>query len=1323
MLNLDAISKDIPTAMLADQQRLRRLVRAVFVARRDRREPAHVAQLEAHLRQEMTRSVHMRRDRATNIPVPKLDQDLPILTRKDEILAAIRDHQVVVICGETGSGKTTQLPQLCLTLGRGVAGLIGHTQPRRIAARSVAARIAEELGTTLSQASRTPGKGTAQGPVGFKVRFGDNVGESTFIKVMTDGILLAETQSDQLLSQYDTLIIDEAHERSLNIDFLLGYLKTLLPKRPDFKLIITSATIDPQKFAKHFATHNIPAPIIEVSGRTYPVEIRYRPPEDDPALETIDDAVVKACRELLDINPYAADGRHDVLVFLPTERDIRSAAEALSDTFKSAVEILPLFARLSTGEQMRVFSSHRGRRIVLATNVAETSLTVPGIRYVVDVGTARLSRYSHKTKVQRLPVEAISRASADQRAGRCGRVAEGVCIRLYSEKDFQTRDRFTEPEILRTNLASVILRMKALNLGDIESFPFVDAPEGRMIRDGLQTLHELGALTHEEGDKAHLTDLGRQIAKLPIDPRIARMIIAGDREHCLDQILVLAAALSIQDPRERPLDRQQDADAAHARFAHETSDFLSLLNLWNFYEKKSAELSSSKLRKLCQTSFLSWTRMREWEDVHRQLQDMAQELKLRHSGRHIHEDFIHRAIMTGLLSNLGIKGETHEYTGARHMKFSIFPGSGLFKKNPKWIMAAEIVHTTRTYGRTVAKIDPNWIEPLAAHVIKHSYTNIFWQREIGQIGAFERVTLFGLEIVAKRRVHFGPIEPKECRALFIHHALVEQDSTIEAPFMGHNKELVESVRTLESKARAHDILADNESVFAFYDSRLPSDIYTTGMFEKWRKEAERRDPRLLFMTPDHIMKRTASDITPDSFPDSLTLGGAKLKLDYNFAPGESDDGLTLRVPIEALGQVDEARCEWLIPGRLEDKITALLRTLPKQLRKDIEPLGPLATAAAQELSAPQKFAKGSLPHALADIILRTTRVRIDPALFNPLQVPPHLRMNIIVLDAQGQEIARGRDVIELHQRLLSQVQESFRALSKQSFDRTGITRWDVGTLQPEISFTRGNSTILGFPALVDEGKDVSLRLLDTKDAATNAHRAGVRRLIYMACKDALLHATRGMSTLPQIVMRYAEFGKPEDLKLDLQLLIADRAFLGTFPLPRTESDFQATLKLGRASLASTAKESEKLVSQILTARHAVALAMASSPPPSWTQPIADINDQLTHLTPRHFLLTTPWERLAHLPRYLNAIQYRLHKLGMTGIARDQKWMFEVLPHWRRYTDAIKEPAGIAARHPDALSDYRWMVEEFRVSLFAQELGTAGPISAKRLDEAWARIGR
>lgn len=1323
MLNLDAISRDIPLAMLADQQRLRRRVRAVFVARRDERPQVEISRLESTLRQEMIRSVETRKSRAANLPKPKLDQDLPILARKEDLLASIRDHQVVIVCGETGSGKTTQLPQLCLQLGRGVGGMIGHTQPRRIAARSVASRIAEELGSALSQPSHKPATGQSQGPVGFKVRFGDNVSDSTFIKVMTDGILLAETQSDPLLTQYDTLIIDEAHERSLNIDFLLGYLKTLLPKRPDLKIIVTSATIDPQKFAKHFAFRNVPAPIIEVSGRTYPVEIRYHPPEEDPALETPEDAITKACRELIDLSPHASDGRHDILVFLPTERDIRLAADALSDTFGIAVEILPLFARLSTQEQMRVFSSHRGRRIVLATNVAETSLTVPGIRYVVDVGTARLSRYAHKTKVQRLPVEPISRASADQRAGRCGRVAEGVCIRLYSEKDYQTRDRFTEPEILRTNLASVILRMKALNLGDVELFPFVDAPEGRMIRDGFQTLHELGALSHEEGDKAHLTELGRQIAKLPIDPRIARMIIAADREHCLDQVLVLAAALSIQDPRERPLDRQQDADAAHARFAHETSDFLSLLNLWNFYERKSDELSGGKLRKLCQQSFLSWTRMREWEDVHRQLQDMATELKLRRSGRNVHEDFIHRAIMTGLLSNLGIRGETHEYTGARHMKFSIFPGSGLFKKNPKWIMAAEIVHTTRTFARTVAKIDPNWIEPLAAHVIKRSYTNIFWQREIGQIGAFERVTLFGLEIVAKRRVHFGPIEPKECRALFIHHALVEQDTTMEASFLKHNKELVESVRTLESKARANDILADNESVFAFYDSRLPQDIYTTGMFEKWRKEAERKNPQLLFMSVDHIMKRTASDITPDSFPDALSLGGAKLKLDYTFAPGEHDDGLTLRVPIEALGQVDEDRCEWLVPGRLEDKITALLRTLPKQLRKDIEPLGPLAASAARELSQPHLFAKGSLPHALAEHILRSTRVRIASNLFNPLQVPAHLRMNIIVLDDKGQELARGRDIVELHQRLITQVQESFRALSKQSFDRAGITRWDVGTLSPEVSFTRGGATILGFPALVDEGNSVSLRLMDTRDAAQSAHRGGVRRLCYLAAKDALVHATRSMSTFPQAAMRYAEFGKPEELKADLQLLIADRAFLGQSSLPRSEDDFQSALKLGRVTLTSTAKETEKLVGEILAARHAVALAMASSPPPSWSQAILDIKDQLSHLTPRHFLLSTPWERLKHLPRFLNGIQYRLHKLGMTGISRDQKWMFEVLPHWRRYTDALKEPGGIAARHPGALADYRWMVEEFRVSLFAQELGTAGPISAKRLDEAWSRIGR
>ncbi len=1300
--------------MLGDVARLRRRLHAIEIAKRDRRLD-HIPKLESEFRRELFTSIDRREHRANTVPKPKFDQDLPIVHKRDEIMKAIAENQVVIVCGETGSGKTTQIPQMCLTLGRGIAGFIGHTQPRRIAARSVANRIAEEIGEAAPSEGRN-----GNSSVGFKVRFGDQSGPGTFIKIMTDGILLAETQSDPHLDHYDTIIIDEAHERSLNIDFLLGYLHQLLPKRKDLKVIITSATIDPGRFAKHFSKANIPAPVIEVSGRTYPVAIRYRPPEDSDDIEVIEDAIIKACDELIAEAPGADDGRHDILVFLPTERDIRNAADELEKHYKKLqhrVEVLPLFARLSTSDQMRVFKQHGGRRIVLATNVAETSLTVPGIRYVVDTGTARISRYTHRTKVERLPIEPISRSSADQRSGRCGRVAEGVCIRLYSEKDYQVRPRFTDPEIRRANLASVILRMKALNLGDVEQFPFIEPPEPRMIRDGFDTLWELGALSHEEHGLANLTRIGRALARLPIDPRISRMILAADTEHSLSEVLVLAAALSVQDPRERPLDKQQDADAAHARFAHETSDFLSLLNLWNFFEKQSQQLTGGKLRRMCSGMFISWVRMREWQDIHRQLVEMTLELKLRTNPRPAHSDAIHRALMTGLLSSLGVKGETHEYSGARHMKFQIHPGSGLFKKNPKWIMAAEIVHTTRMYARNVAKIDPNWIEPLAQHVLKHSYTNVHWTRDVGQIAAFEKVTLFGLEIVPKRRVHFGPIEPKETRALFIHHALVEAEllpeTEADPPFLKHNRALVRSVRDLESKGRSHDILADNDAIFAFYDSRVPADVHSTAQFEKWRKEAERKNSKILFMTTDHIMKRTASEISETAFPSSLNLGGAKLPLDYKFAPGEIDDGLTLKVPVEALGQVDEDHAQWLVPGRLEEKITALLRTLPKAVRKDLDPLGPLAAEAAKTL----KFGVGSLEDALAKFAHEKKRVNVTRDMFRSKEVPDHLKMNLIVLGEDGKEIARGRDASQLRADLAPQIKAAFAKLAKAGFDRDGIKTWDVGDLPKETQFTRAGSSVVGYPALADMGTSVSLRLLDSAKAAELVHRTGARRLFYLASRDEIVYQSRLISTLSKMTMQFAEFGSPEELKNDLQLLIADRAFMGDDKAPRQQADFEVSLKLGRKKLPAAASEVSKVVSEILQMRHNVALAISGKPPAGWAQPMADIQQQVAFLTPKGFLLATPWERLKHLARYLNGIHFRIHKLGLTGLQRDQKWMYEVLPHWHRYVQKITAQPHLQAQ----LYDYRWMVEEFRVSLFAQELGTSGPVSAKRLDDLWSKL--
>jgi ATP-dependent helicase HrpA len=1155
--------------------------------------------------------------------------------------------------------------------------------------------------------------------VGYKVRFGDHTGPDTFIKVMTDGILLAETQGDPWLEQYDTLIIDEAHERSLNIDFLLGYLRRLLPKRPDLKVIITSATIDPDRFARHFASGTAavprPAPVIEVSGRTYPVETRYRPlASDDPDDRERDqeEAILAAVDELASIDPR---GGGDVLIFLAGEREIRQTAEALRKHHPAGTEILPLYARLSAQEQMRVFQPHTGRRLVLATNVAETSLTVPGIKYVVDPGYARISRYNPRTKVQRLPIEAVSQASADQRKGRCGRVQAGVCIRLYAEDDFKARPRFTDPEILRTNLASIILQMKALRLGAVEEFPFVEPPDSRMIRDGYETLHELGAIDTEQ----RLTRTGSQLAKLPIDPRIGRMILAASGEGALREVLVIAAALSIQDPRERPMNAQDAADQAHARFRDENSDFVALLNLWNEYQKQSEHLSGSKLRKWCQQNFVSFIRMREWEDIHQQLHALVADMGFHENPADKPADYasVHRSLLTGLLSNIGQRSETFEYHGTRGGRFHIFPGSGLFKKGPRWLVAAEIVQTTRLYARMAAKVEPEWIEALSGHVAKRSYSDGHWSKESGQVMAFEKVSLFGLDIVPRRRVAYGPVAPAEARALFIHHALVEGEIERPPAFLEHNLGLIEEVKRLEAKARKRDILADTKLISDFYDARIPPEVWSTDTLNRWLKAAGRDSPRALRMTRSDLLSREAAEVTPERFPDAVPVAGTRLHLDYVLDPGGPTDGITITVPIEALIAFDEAKAEWLVPGLLKDKILALFRCLPKQYRKALDP----APQLAERIAAAIPFGQGDLYDALAARVKELKDVAIPREGWQPRGVPDHLRLNLRVTDERGKVLGESRDVTELKQRFAAKAKASFGKLARSggSFDRDGLTDWDFGDLPERVDLDRAGLKLVGYPAVLDHGQTVSLRLLDSADAAATATHAGVRRLFALRAKDELLYQVRLVPDLPQMSLHYAPYGGGEKLKSELSDLAAERAFQSDGPV-RTHGEFKRRLDQGWNRIGPSVREAAALVSRVLASRHAIAIRLGDRPPPAWAATAADIREQLLFLLPKGFIGSTPYEQLRHLPRYLDAIVRRLEKLQNAGLARDARWMAEVAPQWRRYLDRARQNG--AHRPADsALTAYRWMLEEFRVSIFAQELGTATPVSARRLDEQWARV--
>ncbi len=1257
--------------------------------------------------------------RRAPLPVVAFPEDLPVSGARGEIARAIEAHQVVIVSGETGSGKTTQLPKICLSLGRGGDRLIGHTQPRRIAASSIAKRIAAELGTTLGEV------------VGYKVRFTDRTQPGASIKLMTDGILLAETQGDPQLRAYDTLIIDEAHERSLNIDFLLGYIKQLLPRRADLKVIITSATIDAGRFAQHFSGTAGPAPVVEVSGRLYPVELRYRPLIDAERADDVDDrtlmdAIVDAVDEL------ASVGQGDVLVFLPGEREIREAAEALRKHHPAGAEILALYARLSAEEQERVFKpSSRGRRIVLATNVAETSLTVPGIRYVVDTGFARVKRYSYRNKVEQLQIEPISQAAANQRAGRCGRVADGVCIRLYSEDDYAKRARFTDPEILRSSLAGVILRMKSLGLGDVAEFPFVEPPPRRAIADGYQLLAELNAV--DAGNQ--LTVIGHELVKVPLDPRVGRVLLAAREQHCLRELLVIASALSVQDPRERPIDAQDAADHAHRRFADEKSDFSSRLKLWTFVQDKlDRKKSNRKLTDQLKSQFLSPRRVREWVDVHSQLTAIVGEHGWRVNSSPATFEQVHVALLAGLLGNIGARIVDAErgdppYAGARGIKFFVWPGSALVKKGGRWIVAAELVETSRLYARTIATIDPVWLERVGAHLLKKTHSDPHWEKRRAEVVAFERAALYGLMVYAQRRVAFGPIDAALARTIFIRQALVEGELETRAPFLSHNLRLIRQIRELEHKTRRLDVLVDDELIAAFYDHLIPPGVSTGVDFEHWRMDAERNDPNFLFLSRDELMRHQADGITTDLFPKEMALRGIggelRMPLDYHFEPGSVRDGVTMTVPLIALNQVDVEQCEWLVPGMLKEKAHLLLKSLPQKLRRHLVPLPDYAARFVER-------AEGRTERSLIDALMsdvRTERgVVCQPADFRRESLPPHLLMNLKVVDEHCRQLAIGRNLAQLQSELGAEARSRFQRVTQRNagvaeklHDR--ITDWDFGELREVLELRRGGQSLLGYPALVDQATHCAIDVFDTPAEADLQHRAGLRRLFRLQLKDQVKFLEKSLSSLQMVQVRAstvpslaAAFPGYEDLREQIVTAAIDRTCL-ILPLPADRAAFVERTDEARGKVSLIAQEIARLVTVIV--EQAASIPRKLQALKAFPHVINDVEQQLARLFAPRFIEATLPVQLAQFPRYLRAIELRIDKVKGDP-ARDAARMNDLAAlqtGWKRAIDARK---GV---NDPRLDEFRWLLEELRVSLFAQELKTPVPVSVKRLQKVWESVYR
>ena len=1311
-------------------------------------------------------------------------ENLPVSGKRDEIMAALQAHQVLIVCGETGSGKTTQLPKIALAMGRGKlnyapgqhAKLIGHTQPRRIAASSVAKRIAEELKTPLGEV------------VGFKVRFQDRLSRDASVKLMTDGILLAETQTDPLLKAYDTIIIDEAHERSLNIDFLLGYLRQILPRRPDLKIIVTSATIDAQRFADHFASRQGPAPVIMVSGRMFPVEQRYRPYEESRDYG-LNNAIADAVDELW-INPHNAG---DILVFLPGEREIREAADHLRGHLSHQpmmrnAEVLPLFARLSQAEQDRIFDGHTGRRIVLATNVAETSLTVPGIRYVIDVGTARMKRYSFRSKVEQLLVEPISQSSANQRAGRCGRVADGICIRLYDQKDFDGRPRFTEPEILRSSLAGVILRMKSLHLGVVEDFPFLEAPQGRAIADGYQLLNELGAMD----DANELTAMGAELAKLPLDPRVGRMIVEARERGALDEVLVIASALSVQDVRDRPMEAQQAADQAHVKFDDEKSEFAGYLKLWKWLEISKGglhaegqvapvhKLSNRQYEQLLRQNFVNIRRVREWRDIHSQLVTVVAEHKWRVNTKPASYEELHMSMLAGLLGNIGWKIETEaatggreekgqrgEYLGARGIKFFAHPGAHLAKKPGRWIVAAELVETTRLFGRGLANIEPQWLEKVAGHLLKKQLLDPHWEKKAAEVVALERATLYGLVVYSGRKVNFGRVDMVAAREIFIREALVANNWETKLPFLAANEKLIAQVEELEHKSRRQDVLVDDELIYAFYDQQLPADVCSGYSFENWYRDEIKRQPKLLMLTRDELMRHEAAGITTQSFPKTIRLGGVDCQTTYLHEPGDAKDGMTVTVPLFVLNQVNDERCEWLVPGMLKDKIQALLKSLHQRPRSRLVPLPESAARMAAELNVPEAYGATGLVEALLKKVRDATQVDVQRADFKLDMLSPHLFMNFRVVDEHGRQLGTGRNLGALKAELGAKARGAFQALAglklaqtapvsanphnigkNQPIDVVSIasaaikkianskstespaspagqryTAWTFGELPELMEINKGGQTLIGFPALIDLQDAVSIEVFDEPDVAAAKHQAGLRRLFALHIKDALKYLEKNIPELTKMAAQYMTVGKAadgtgggtlEELREQIIAKALDRAFL-LDPLPTNAAEFTKRLEEGRGRLTLISSEIARLVATILQEYATAARKLKDTK--NAPEATADVAAQLARLMPKRFIAVTPFTQLHHFARYLKAITARLEKYRADP-ARDATKLAELRPSEQNYWRLVAERKGAV---DDRMMEFRWLLEELRVSFFAQELRTPQPVSVKRLDKLWVQI--
>ncbi|MEE9096908.1 ATP-dependent RNA helicase HrpA [Pseudarthrobacter phenanthrenivorans] len=1323
--------------------------------------------------------------------------ELPVSERREDLMAAIAANQVTIIAGETGSGKTTQIPKMCLELGLGDKGLIGHTQPRRLAARTVAERIAEELGVEIGQ------------EVGFQVRFTGEVGRSTKVKLMTDGILLAEIQRDRLLRKYSTIIIDEAHERSLNIDFILGYLKRILPQRPDLKVIITSATIDPERFANHFGTPGNPAPIIEVSGRTYPVEIRYRP-LSQPATDEEDasDDELEEDRDPLDavcdaVDELAAEAPGDILVFFSGEREIRDAADALQSRIQSNrrlanTEILPLFARLSLQEQHKVFHPGSKRRIVLATNVAETSLTVPGIKYVIDTGTARISRYSHRTKVQRLPIERVSQASANQRSGRCGRVSDGIAIRLYSEEDFESRPRFTDPEILRTNLAAVILQMTAMGVAkgpkDVEEFPFVEPPETRAINDGVTLLRELGALApprpqgktgkaEAAGDRnapkgGGLTAVGQKLAQLPVDPRLGRMIVEAGKRGCVREVMVLAAALTIQDPRERPTDKQQLAAEKHNRFRDENSDFTGYLNLWNYLQEKQQELSSSAFRRLCRAEFINYLRVREWQDLFAQLRQLARPLGISLDNKRLadpvgNHEGIHISLLSGLLSHIGILDERkREYAGARGSRFAIFPGSALFKKSPTFVMAAELVETSRLWARVAAKFDPLWAEQVAPDLVKHSYSEPHWSSRQGAVMAYEKVTLYGVPIIAQRRINYGRVDPAVARELFIRHALVEGDWRTHHKFFQRNRALLNEVEELEARMRRRDLLVDDETLFEFYDARIGPEVVSERHFDKWWKDARRENPDLLDYDKSLLLSDDADDLDDSAYPKTWLHKGFELPLTYEFhpvAPGSApdpSDGVTAVVPVLFLNQLDDAPFRWLIPGQRVELVTALIKSLPKQVRKNFVPAPDVARQAVAALEADFDPAKDDLEPSLELVLRRIRGAIVPPGSWNWDAVPPHLRMSFKAVDSKGKVLGEGKDLAELQEQLAPAtrraIAESLGATPSSTapsgrgkgqggngkarggngkaqggsgktsdggpqglqqatgvpgvqagagfVERDGLTEWSFGRIERQVSSMVKGHTVTGYPALVDQGTSVSLRVFQTAGEQLDAMRGGVIRLLALRVPAPDRYVLEHLSNTEKLTFSQNPHGSVSALIADCALAAIDK--LTPAELPWDRQAFDQLYELVRAELIDTVFSVTATVERILASTRRIEKQLKGTTSLALISALNDIRSQLEQLVYPGFVARTGYAQLSQLPRYLAAIEKRLDRLP-GNVQRDALNMAVIQGLEDDYDDAVSAllPGRRAGRE---LTQVRWMIEELRVSLFAVELGTAYSVSEKRI---------